>query len=269
MQAQMGSARQDGGAEHYPTAAADAGEARKRPLQIPLRLGLIGHNGHDLDLVLASGGPLEGGLLELGKRTETFRFKDVPSRPVPSLLRGFSAPVNLTIDHSEADLQFLMANDSDLYNRWQAAQEYATRVLGRRRDGAACRQDPGAAGSPSSPRSGSPLPTTTSTPVTGRNSCFCRAESDIARVLGRDVDPLAIHLARKEAAQGDRDLTTGGPARYLPALRGQRCLFAGGRIRQSPRLTQCRARLPDEPWPPRGHHPCRGAFPACATPPTS
>src|SRR6185295_19026507 len=45
------------------------------------------------------------------------------------LLRGFSAPVNLTIDHSEADLQFLMANDSDLYNRWQAAQEYATRVL--------------------------------------------------------------------------------------------------------------------------------------------
>ena len=51
------------------------------------------------------------------------------SRPVPSLLRGFSAPVNLTIELSDADLQFLMANDSDLYNRWQAAQDYATRVL--------------------------------------------------------------------------------------------------------------------------------------------
>ena len=48
---------------------------------------------------------------------------------MPSLLRGFSAPVNLTIDLSDADLQFLMANDSDLYNRWQAAQDYATRVL--------------------------------------------------------------------------------------------------------------------------------------------
>ena len=90
---------------------------------------LIGARLHDLDLVLASGDPLKDGLLELGKRTETFRFKDIPSRPVPSLLRGFSAPVNLSIDHSEADLQFLMANDSDLYNRWQAAQEYATRVI--------------------------------------------------------------------------------------------------------------------------------------------
>src|SRR6185436_17976537 len=91
--------------------------------------GLLGGNGQDLALTLASGQQLDDGLIEVRKRSETFRFKDIPSRPVPSLLRGFSAPVNLSIDHSEADLQLLMANDSDLYNRWQAAQEYATRVI--------------------------------------------------------------------------------------------------------------------------------------------
>ena len=108
---------------------ATPGEPKKKPLQMPLRLGLLGGNGQDIALTLASGKRLEDGIIEVTKRTETFRFRDVPSRPVPSLLRGFSAPVNLTIDLSDADLQFLMANDSDLYNRWQAAQDYATRVL--------------------------------------------------------------------------------------------------------------------------------------------
>jgi len=171
-------------------------EARKRPLQIPVRLGLIGHNGHDIDLVLASGDPLEGGLLELGKRTETFRFKDVPSRPVPSLLRGFSAPVNLTIDHSEADLQFLMANDSDLYNRWQAAQEYATRVL------VAAVKAVRADKTPAPPDAfiaalGITVANHDLDPGYRAQFMFLPSESDIARVLGRDVDPLAIHLARK------------------------------------------------------------------------
>src|SRR4029453_325916 len=98
-------------------------------LHIPVRLGLLGGNGQDIDLTLASGQRLEGGLVGLRKRSETFRFRDVPPRPVPSLLRGFSAPVNLTVELGDADLEFLMANDSDLYNRWQAAQDYATPVL--------------------------------------------------------------------------------------------------------------------------------------------
>jgi aminopeptidase N len=171
-------------------------EARKRPLQIPVRLGLIGHNGHDLDLVLASGDPLKDGLIELGKRTETFRFKDVPSRPVPSLLRGFSAPVNLSIDHSEADLQFLMANDSDLYNRWQAAQEYATRVL------VAAVKAVRADKTPERPDAfiaalGVTVANQDLDPGYRAQFMFLPSESDIARVLGRDVDPRAIHLARK------------------------------------------------------------------------
>jgi aminopeptidase N len=172
------------------------GEARKRPLHIPLRLGLIGHNGHDLDLILASGDRLDDGLLELSKRTETFRFRDVPSRPVPSLLRGFSAPVNLSIDHSEADLEFLMANDSDLYNRWQAAQVYATRVL------VAHVKTFRAGKTPERPDAfiaalGVTAANHELDPGYRAQFLFLPSESDVARVIGRDVDPLAIHQARK------------------------------------------------------------------------
>ncbi|KAB2910332.1 MAG: aminopeptidase N [Hyphomicrobiaceae bacterium] len=176
--------------------AATPGDARKKPLHIPVRLGLLGGNGQDLDLVLASGERLENGLIELKKRTETFRFRDVPSRPVPSLLRGFSAPVNLTIDLSDADLEFLMANDSDLYNRWQAAQDYATRVLlqavkavqaGRR---------------PVQPKAfvaalGVTLSDDSLDPGYRAQFMFLPSESDVARVIGHDVDPLAVHKARR------------------------------------------------------------------------
>ena len=173
------------------------GEAKKKPLHMPVRLGLLGGNGQDIALTLASGKRLEDGVVELTKRTETFRFRDVPSRPVPSLLRGFSAPVNLTIPLSDADLQFLMANDSDLYNRWQAAQDYATRVLveavkalraGKR---------------PEKPKAfvaalGVSLGDESLDPGYRAQFMFLPSESDIARIIGRDVDPLAIHNARKE-----------------------------------------------------------------------
>jgi aminopeptidase N len=172
------------------------GEAKKKPLHIPLRMGLLGHNGHDLDLTLESGEQVANGLLELTKRTETFRFRDVTSRPVPSLLRGFSAPVNLTIERTEDDLQFLMANDSDLYNRWQAAQDYATRVL------LASVKAVRAGNPPVRPAAyiaalGVTIANEDLEPGYRAQFMFLPSESDLARVIGRDVDPLAIHQARK------------------------------------------------------------------------
>ena len=105
------------------------GQARKKPFHVPVKMGLIGSNGREIPLRLEDGSEPRNGLIELRKARETFRFVDVPSRPVPSLLRGFSAPVNLTLEQSQADLEFLMVHDSDLYNRWQAGQDYATRVM--------------------------------------------------------------------------------------------------------------------------------------------
>jgi len=177
------------------------GEARKKPLHIPLRVGLLGGNGQDLPLTLASGEELRDGLLEVRKRSETFRFRDVPSRPVPSLLRGFSAPVNLTIDLSDADLQFLMANDSDLYNRWQAAQDYAARVL------VAAVRAIRAGKRPARPSAfvaalGVTLRDESLEPGYRAQFMYLPSESDLARIIARDVDPRAIHKARRELRKG-------------------------------------------------------------------
>ena len=172
------------------------GEARKKPLHIPLRLGFIGGNGQDLPLKLASGEAVADGVVHVRKRAEKFRFVDVSSRPVASLLRGFSAPVNLTQARSDADLEFQMANDSDLFQRWQAAQDYATRTivaavkalrLGER------------------PRRATALATALSATLRDENlepayraqMLALPSEADIARVIARDVDPAAIHRARR------------------------------------------------------------------------
>src|SRR5690606_2199835 len=68
-------------------------------------------------------------VLSLKAAEERFVFVNVPNEPVPSLLRGFSAPVILEHEYSEAELTHLMAHDSDAFNRWEAGQRLATRIL--------------------------------------------------------------------------------------------------------------------------------------------
>ena len=62
---------------------------------------------------------------------QTFTFTNITSKPVPSVLRGFSAPVKLTMtpELTTDELLFLLANDSDEFNRWEAAQKIATSIL--------------------------------------------------------------------------------------------------------------------------------------------
>jgi aminopeptidase N len=172
------------------------GEPKKKPLHIPLRVGLLGGNGEDLELTLEGGERIEDGLLHVHKRTETFRFKDVPSRPVPSLLRGFSAPVRLTVDLSDEDLAFLMANDSDLYNRWQAGQDYATRVMLRGVKALRKGQEP-ESGESFAKALGATIANDGLDPAYRAEALDLPSESDLARELGRDVDPEAIHEARR------------------------------------------------------------------------
>ena len=114
--------------QHCP---ATPGQIEKKPLHIPLALGLLDASGHDLPLQLeGEAGPAANGkVLELRRRQERFRFIDLPCRPVPSLLRGFSAPVKLRYKYSDEELMFLMAHDSDGFNRWDAAQRLAQQLL--------------------------------------------------------------------------------------------------------------------------------------------
>jgi aminopeptidase N len=60
---------------------------------------------------------------------ETFVFKDVPQEPVPSLLRHFSAPVKVRLDLSDEERRFLMAYDSDEFNRWDAGQQLTVKLI--------------------------------------------------------------------------------------------------------------------------------------------
>jgi aminopeptidase N len=110
---------------------ATPGQPTKEPFHIPVAVGLVGRDGRDLPLRL-TGEAAPGGttrVLELRDAEQTFTFLDVSEPPVPSLLRGFSAPVKLQVDRLDSDLAFLFAHDSDPFNRWEAGQELATRVL--------------------------------------------------------------------------------------------------------------------------------------------
>ena len=107
------------------------GQPEKPPFHIPLAVGLIDPDGQDIPLRLeGEEGAVAGTrLLEVREVEQAFRFVGVPRKPVPSLLRGFSAPVKVRHDYSDADLMFLMAHDSDGFIRWDAAQTLTRRVI--------------------------------------------------------------------------------------------------------------------------------------------
>jgi len=115
--------------QHTPSTP---GQSHKEPLHIPLATGLLDGCGTDLPLRLAGEEtvPFPGTrVLEILDERQRFRFVDVPERPVPSLLRGFSSPVKVYFDYSADELMFLMAHDSDGFNRWDAAQTLFQRML--------------------------------------------------------------------------------------------------------------------------------------------
>jgi aminopeptidase N len=106
-------------------------QADKQPFHIPLAMGLLDRNGNDLPLQLeGEPAPAETTrVLELRREEEAFRFVGIQEEPVPSLLRGFSAPVTLRMETSDRDLAFLMAHDSDPFNRWEAGQRLSVRIM--------------------------------------------------------------------------------------------------------------------------------------------
>jgi len=106
-------------------------EPEPAPLPIPVALGLLGPDGADLPLALEGEAP-DGRttrVLLLDAREQRFRFSPVEAPPVPSLLRGFSAPVLLRMRRTPEALAFQMAHDSDAFNRWDAGQTLASELL--------------------------------------------------------------------------------------------------------------------------------------------
>nr|VFK78559.1 MAG: aminopeptidase N [Candidatus Kentron sp. SD] len=107
-------------------------QPQKEPFHIPLAVGLVDENGQDLPLRLAGEEktfPPGTRVLSLRNAKEQYRFMDIPHRPIPSLPRGFSAPIILKMTRTEDELAFLLASDSDPFTRWDAGQVLATRLI--------------------------------------------------------------------------------------------------------------------------------------------
>ncbi len=112
--------------------AATPGQPEKAPFVIPVELGLLAQDGSALPLQLdgeevSNASNSSSRTVVLAQTSQTLRFVNVGSAPVPSLLRGFSAPVVLDIDYSNAELLTLLAHDSDAFNRWEAGQRLLLR----------------------------------------------------------------------------------------------------------------------------------------------
>lgn len=109
---------------------ATPGQGEKLPFVIPLELGLLDRQGKDLPLRLQGEAAAVGAnrVLSLTAAEQSFTFVDLAEQPLPSLLRGFSAPVKLSFPYSRDQLMFLMQHDSDGFNRWEAGQQLAVQV---------------------------------------------------------------------------------------------------------------------------------------------
>jgi aminopeptidase N len=174
------------------------GQKLKEPYHIPIAVGLVGPDGKDMALQLDGEDKAKGTtrVLSLTERTQTFRFRNVPEKPVPSLLRGFTAPVTLSANLKERDWVFLMTHDSDPFNRWEATQRYATGLL------IATVEALKAGGRP---RKGDALADAVRKLLTAKKldpdfiaqMIQLPSEQTVAQLIGKDVDVEAIHEARE------------------------------------------------------------------------
>ena len=113
---------------HFSQSCPDTPEAKadeKQPFLIPVSVGLVSEEG---DLPLTDSGETQQ-VLEISQREQTVTFENIDKEPVPSLLRGFSAPVKLHYPYSADQNSFLMSYDSDGFNRWDAGQRLALNVI--------------------------------------------------------------------------------------------------------------------------------------------
>ena len=173
-----------------------AAQGRGQPLHIPFAIGLVDANGNDLALQLE--GEARAGattlVLSLTEPEQDFVFIGVENEPTPSLLRGFSAPVICRFEYGESQLIHLMAHDSDSFNRWEAGQQLAARIILR----AAQQYRTGAA--PEFPdgffRAFAKILSEAATdPAFAAEALSLPGESYLAEQL-TEVDPDALHAAR-------------------------------------------------------------------------
>ncbi len=170
-------------------------ESRKRLMHIPLAFGLIGADGNDIDAQPAERDSVENGVIHLRKRKQTLHFEGIAERPVLSINRGFSAPITMTAEQSAEDRMFLARHDSDSFSRWEALNGLYLEAL------MSATKTAKGGGAPDFPTALTEL-----AGELGEDNALDPAfralllsppsEADVAREIGSNIDPDAIHIAR-------------------------------------------------------------------------
>ncbi|HEV7308225.1 aminopeptidase N [Ensifer sp.] len=179
------------------TVPATPGQGAKEPMHIPLKMGLLLDDGSEAKPSAVSGADMTDDVLHLTERKQTVVFSGIPSRPVPSFNRSFSAPINLHIEQSAEDLALIAHHESDLFARWQALNAIALANLVE---------------ATANVRAGKPVTCDQALidgliraaadqslePAFRSQALALPSESDIAREIGTNNDPDAIHAARQQ-----------------------------------------------------------------------
>ncbi len=118
--------------QHTPPSAS---QPDKHPVPIPVKLALFDRDGAMLPLHLDGRTHGVETVVVLDTAERSFTFEQIPQAPVPSLLRGFSAPVLIECDYAPAELALLLTHDPDGFNRWEAGQQLAARAFDDCRSG--------------------------------------------------------------------------------------------------------------------------------------
>ncbi|OSP55511.1 aminopeptidase N [Pseudoruegeria sp. SK021] len=164
------------------------GQTDKQPLVIPIAVGLLSANGDEV---------VQTTILEMTEAEQTFQFHGLAGRPVPSILRGFSAPVILARESDPAERAFLLAHDTDPFNRWEAGRSLARANL-------VAMLDTGAAPDPHYLSAlGSVLDDSSLDPAFQALVLSQPGQEDIAQALmtaGKTPDPIAIDQAQETLA---------------------------------------------------------------------
>jgi len=128
--------RYDAAAQSYTltfrqSCPATPGQSEKQPFVIPVQMGLLDKLGNALPLRLQGEEHAHGNdrVLQVTEAEQSFTFVGLAEKPLPSLLRGFSAPVKLSFPYDRDQLMFLMQHDEDGFNRWEAGQQLSVQVL--------------------------------------------------------------------------------------------------------------------------------------------
>ncbi|MFD2237069.1 aminopeptidase N [Aureimonas populi] len=163
------------------------------PMHMPVRFGLVGSNGADMEAVpRAEGAKAEDGIIHLLEEKGEVVFEGLPERPLVSILRDFSAPVTLDFPQSREDRLALARLDPDAFGRWRALADLVGETLA----------DAGRTGF--SPADAAPVLQAVAAgaadealePSLRAQMAALPGEGEIARLVGQDVDPGRVHRAR-------------------------------------------------------------------------